>query len=249
MEKKQHIDLNNINDHILLFGGNDDNTDKYGISTNEDRIFKNVSNSDDINLSSGLYIYYDPIYNPQKITFFMYDEKAVGEIENKFVYEIPNNTTIGNKEDILTVIMDNIDKVFPKQNNDNNQQIIKENFFQLFILCLRPGYKINHSCFQDDSSKQQFISDQLSNVKYKIQTLCSEYLKKNLENNISGNRNQNNTTVDKTDTQKQSFLLQCQKIIEEQYQQQYKRFKEYNDMINNNEANIGLCDDMKCTYI
>ena len=75
----------------------------------------------------------------------MYDEKAVGEIENKFVYEIPNNTTISNKEDVLKVIIDNIDKVFPEQNNDNNQQIIKENFFQLFIPCLKPDYKINHS--------------------------------------------------------------------------------------------------------
>ena len=69
MEKKQYIDLNNINNHILLFGGNDDNTDKYGISTDGHRIFKNVGNVNDINLASGLYIYYDPIYNPQKITF------------------------------------------------------------------------------------------------------------------------------------------------------------------------------------
>ena len=249
MKKKQHIDINNINNHILLFGGNDDNTDKYGINTNKDRIFNNVGNSDDINLSSGLYIYHYPHDNKNEITLFMYNEDKVGKIENKIVYQLPNNTTISNKEDILKVIMDNIDEVFPEQNNDNNQQIIKEKFFQFFIQCLRPGYKINNSCFQDNINKQKFISEQLSDVKGKIQTFCSGYLPKNPENNISSKILINNKTNNTIKTKRQSFLSQCQEIIKKQYQQQYDKFIEDRDAIKNSETEFNLYTQIKNLFV
>ena len=212
MEKKQHIDLNNINNHILLFGGNDDNTDKYGISKDKDKIFKNVGNSDDINLSSGLYIYHYPHDNNNEITLFMYNEDKVGKIENKIVYQLPNNTTISNKEDILKVIMDNIDKVFPEQNNDNNQQIIKEKFFQFFIPCLNSGYKIEQIYLNSDTGKERFINAQLNEVKKKIAVLHPDEV----------------------------FLEQCKNFIKNSYNKQLKNNAQSARDIDNKEANISI---------
>ena len=253
MEKKQHIDLNNINNHILLFGGNNDNTDKYGISTGEDKIFNNVGNSDDINLSSGLYIYYDPIYNPQKITFFMYDEKAVGKIENKIVYQLPNDTKISDKNDILKVIIDNVDKVFPEPNNDNNQQIIKEKFFQLFIPCLNSGYKIEQTYLNSDTGKESFINAQLNEVKKKIAVLYPDELK-NTEMLKKTNMNKKNKDKYNSIKNKQEpesinnpnqiklkvFLEQCKNFIQNSHNKQLKNNAQLIRNIDNKDASIDI---------
>lgn len=267
---------NNIYDCILLFGATEDfeQTGKYKI-TRENKIISNIDRNDDIDLKSGLYVYYDTTNEDEKkITFFIYDENKVGEIKNKIVYNVQDYKNITSKDDVLKAIINNIDDIFQENSNNNengekhnsseqesddkrvinDKKIIQEKFFQLFIPCMKEDYRIDNEYFKNNKSRQQsFVNGQLKDVKERINKFCSCDLQKNTIDNVlkkqQTNKLKNNKSTNPIQAKQTNFLAWCRNAIEQCYLRQYVRFNK-EKCANNNlvDKNLQAEESMKNNY-
>ena len=265
MLKTKQLHHNDIQDRVLMFGCGDNFM--YGVN-DKDELFNNTdAKNNKIDLSDGLYVYYNPLLSDKsgerKITFFIYEEDEGNKIQNKFEYNLPKDASIFNKDDILKTIIENINEVFPEnQKSKDNQEKIKNEFFQFFIPCMEKDYKIDPRYLWKSTSS--YKSSEIS-LNKRQQNLEKKYKARLKENFIEDQSKAVERRLAKLYSQSrieqnalpQAFLTECKNIIQQYYEKyNLKRDNAYcykQSKINNQQAkkitqHHSLYDQPNCCF-
>ena len=250
--KTKQLHHNDIQDRVLMFGYGDNFM--YGVNS-QDELFNNTDTKNNkIDLSDGLYVYYNPLLSDKpgerKITFFIYEEDKGNKIQNKFEYNLPQDASIFNEDDILKTIIENINEVFPKnQQSEDNQEKIKNEFFQFFIPCMEKDYKIDPRCLWKSTSSYKSSEIPLNKRQKNWEKLEQKYKARLKENFIEDQSKAVERRLAKLYSQcrieqnalPQAFLTECKNIIQQYYEKyNLKRknaYRRQQKQINNQPAN------------